>query len=87
MKKVILILTLLLTFIFHSAYAETYLALGFVNEVTEEAFSIVDCHGEEWIWEGDTDKVEEGKTIFLLYDDMNTTDPYDDEILIWVPLR
>lgn len=54
-----------------SAHVESY------NEETKCAV-LVDTYGESWFYEGE---IEEGKNVIIVFDDMGTADPYDDEII------
>ena len=53
-----------------------------VCEVNEEAVAFEDASGEVWVWElEEGESFELGQQVRIQFDDMNTADIYDDEIV------
>ena len=53
-----------------------------VCEVNAEAVAFEDASGEVWVWElEEGESFELGQQVWIEFDDMGTTDIYDDEII------
>lgn len=61
--------------------AEHYEIAGVVDEINPETgwITLVDAYGEMWVYEGEG--LEEGQPVIIVFNDMNTDDIYDDEII------
>ena len=68
---------------FHALFtpqSETFEVAAIVENYNENdnCSTLVDWNGEAWFYEGE---LEVGKMVIVVFDDMGTTDIYDDEII------
>ena len=84
----IIIVCLLASTLFGAIYVATHqyevfnIVSATVCEVNEEAVAFEDASGEVWVWELEEDEsFELGQQVRIQFNDMATTDIYDDEII------
>ena len=60
---------------------KTYEIAAIVDEVNPETgyITLIDCDGEAWVYEGEG--FEAGQMVIIEFDDLETNDIYDDEII------